>query len=428
MSVHYPSSPFQHVRNLNKHTALDLIRFTPGGISRVALAERLALSRAAVTSIAYDLLGSGIVQEGRTRSKSSGGRPPITLEVNPRRGYVLGIDMGATHLAIILANFAAQIVHETETSMRIGDGPQACIAQADEFVRELLANEGLTLADIAAVGLSVPGPIVSEEGMVIAPPIMPGWDRFPIRDTLESMWGCPVSLNNDAEVGALGEWAHGAGRGERDLAYIKVGTGIGAGLLLDGQIYRGSTGSAGEIGHLTIDESGPLCDCGNTGCLEALAGGKAIGRQAREAVSAGPHTLLAGMGPPESLTAHEVATAARRGDLVAQQIVTRAGNYLGVAIAGLVNLFNPSMVVVGGGVAQIGDLFLQPIRDAVHRRSLPAAARSVRITTAVLGRQSSSMGAVVEALNIALHQIAEGPRLERADARRPEVAEGREVV
>jgi glucokinase len=237
------------------------------------------------------------------------------------------------------------------------------------------------------------------------------------------MWGCPVALSNDAEVGALGEWAFGAGRGEANLAYIKVGTGIGAGLLLDGHVYRGATGSAGEIGHLTMEENGPLCNCGNSGCLEALAGGQAIARQAREAVRSGQRTLLAGMGPAESLTAYDVAVAARRGDLVAQRIVADAGRYLGVALAGLVNLFNPSMVVVGGGVAQTGDLFLQPIREAVTRRSLPAAARTVRITTAMLGSKSSSLGAVVEALNIALHEIAEGKEVRQGLPAHPSLEE-----
>jgi glucokinase-like ROK family protein len=263
------------------------------------------------------------------------------------------------------------------------------------------------LQNVLAIGVGVPGPLVTEVGMVISPPIMPGWDRYPIRDTLEKLWSCPLSINNDAELGVLGEWAAGAGRGERNLAYIKVGTGIGAGLLLDGQIYRGVTGSAGEIGHLTIDENGPLCTCGNHGCLEAVAGGRAIAEQAQDAVRKGKRTSLSAIDPVESITAREVASAARRGDLLSQQILTRAGSHIGIAIAGLVNLFNPGMVIIGGGVAQTGDILLEPMRQAVQRRSLPAATRVVRITTAMLGRRSSSMGAVVQALTIALHQGAE---------------------
>jgi len=366
----------------------------------------MSLSRAAVTAIINDLIETGLIQETESRSGSSG-RPPIILEINPASGYVIGIDIGATHLSLVLANFAANVIDELEIAIAINDGPEVCLAKTDQLVHEILAKNNLGFNQIHAVGIGVPGPIVSDAGMVLAPPIMPGWDRYPIRAALEKFWGCPVALGNDAELGAFGEWAFGAGRGENDLAYIKVGTGIGAGLLLDGKIYRGASGSAGEIGHLTIDENGPLCNCGNTGCLEALAGGHAIARQAQESIRRGQRTLLSSMGPIENLSAREVAIAARKGDLVAQQIVAQAGSHLGVAIAGMVNLFNPGMVLVGGGVAQIGDLFLQPIRDAVQRRSLPAAARTVKITTAVLGRRSSSMGAVVEALSIALHQVAE---------------------
>lgn len=396
----------QIIKNLNKHAVLDLIRFTPGGISRAELAQRMDLSRAAMTAIVNDLLDSDVIRETESRGGQSG-RPPIILEVNSTRGRVIGIDMGASHLCIILTDFGAQVIDEIEVPFRVADGPETCIAQANTLMEDLLRKNQLTIKNISALGIGVPGPIASDTGTVFAPPIMPGWDGYPIQASLEEKWSFPVSLNNDAELGALGEWAYGVGRGENYLAYIKVGTGVGSGLLLNGQIYRGATGSAGEIGHLTIEENGPLCDCGNSGCLEALAGGRAIARQGREAIQKGQRTLLSSMGPSESLTARDVASAARRGDLVSQKIIANAGRYLGIAIAGLVNLFNPRTVVVGGGVAQIGDLLLQPIRDTVTQRSLQASARTVKINTAILRRRSSGMGAIVQALSIALHQVAE---------------------
>lgn len=406
MSTHTWSTPNQNVKNVNKHTVLDLIRFTPGGISRVEISRRMGLTRAAVTTIVNDLLETGIIREAESLSVRNG-RPPIVLEINPTLGFVVGIDFGATHINLLVADLGARILEELETEFDIQAGPEAGIVEADHQVRELLARAGLTLNDILAIGMGVPGPILTEAGMVIAPPIMPGWDGFPIRDTLEKRWGVPVSLNNDAELGVLGEWAAGAGRGERNLAYIKVGTGIGAGLLLDGKIYRGVTGSAGEIGHLTIDENGPLCTCGNHGCLEAVAGGHAIALQAQEAVMKKQRTQLTAIQPIEKISAREVAAAARRGDLLSQQILARAGTQMGIAIAGLVNLFNPGLVIIGGGVAQTGDILLEPMRQAVQRRSLPAATRVVRITTAMLGRRSSSIGAVIQALTIALHQVAD---------------------
>jgi glucokinase-like ROK family protein len=396
----------QIIKSLNKHTVLDLIRFTPGGISRAELAQRMELSRAAMTAIVNDLLESDVVHETESRGGQSG-RPPIILEINAVRGRAVGIDMGASHLSIVLTDFGAQVIDEIEVPFKVSDGPELCISQANNLMEDLLKKNQLTIKNINALGIGVPGPIASDAGMVFAPPIMPGWDGYPIQASLEEKWDLPVSLNNDAELGALGEWAYGVGRGENYLAYIKVGTGVGSGLLLNGQIYRGATGSAGEIGHLTIEENGPLCDCGNSGCLEALAGGKAIARQGQEAIRTGKRTLLSSLGPVESITARDVASAARRGDLVSQQIIANAGRYLGIAIAGLVNLFNPQTVIVGGGVAQIGDLLLQPIRDTVSQRSLRASARTVKINTAVLRRHSSGMGAIVQALSIALHQVAE---------------------
>jgi glucokinase-like ROK family protein len=280
------------------------------------------------------------------------------------------------------------------------------LQEADRLLREILEKRGLTTAGLAGIGVGVPGPVIAEEGLVMAPPIMPGWDRFPIRATLEKQWKTAVTLNNDAELGALGEWAYGAGRGEKNLAFIKVGSGIGAGLIINQQIYGGTTGSAGEIGHLTVDENGPLCTCGNHGCLEAFAGGHALASQARKLVSSGKRTLLSEKGI-DSLTAQDVAEAARRGDLPAQEIVKRSGTYIGIAIAGLINLFNPSTVIIGGGVAQVGDLLTGPIRQAVRERSLRASEHGVRITTAMLGRRSSLIGALVQAINIAIHDTIE---------------------
>ena len=413
MAFYFSQFPQQNVKNINRHAVLDLIRFTPGGISRAGIAKRIGLSRAAVSTLVNDLIETGIVRDAEQRTKTSG-RPRTLLEINPEAGYIAGIDIGATHMRVILTNFGASAIVEEEITINIANGPDFCIAQANDLLQRLLAGAGMDLSMLSAVGVGVPGPIDSEAGMVIAPPIMPGWDRFPIRDTLEDLWKRPVSVNNDAELGALGEWAYGAGRGARDLAYIKVGTGIGAGLLIDGRIYHGSTGSAGEIGHLTMENNGPLCSCGNRGCLEAFSGGHAIAKQAIETIQKGKRTQL-GNTLQEKITAKDVAAAAQRGDLVAQQIMVEAGEHLGVAIAGLVNIFNPDMIVVGGGVAQIGDLFLEPVRREVTRRSLPAAVNNVRITTAVLGRRSSSLGAVVQALNLAVHDIAEGKYLPKPD-------------
>lgn len=402
----YPDS--YHVKNYNKRVILDMIRFTPGGTSRAELARQVGLTRSAITTIVNDILNEDLVREAEN-GPATGGRRAIILEMNPSRGYVVGIDMGATHMGLLVSDFAARVIQEIEIPFTIEQGPQSGLQILDTQYRELLSRANLKPDDILAVGIGVPGPVNASAGVVSVPPIMPGWDNYPVHSYLEDIWHCPVSLNNDAELGALGEWAYGAGRREQHLAYIKVGTGIGAGLLLDGKIYRGATGSAGEIGHITIADHGPRCTCGKNGCLEALASGRAIARRAIEAAHSGRRTHLSSIDPLDGITTRDVATAARLGDLISQQIISEAGRYLGIAIASLVNLFNPNVVVVGGGVAQMGDLLLEPIRQAIHDRSLWSAAQAVRVTSAILGRRSSSMGAVVQALNVALHQITEYP-------------------
>lgn len=406
MAILYPSPNPINIKNLNKRLILEMIRFTPGGISRAEIARQMDLTRAAISTIVDDFLKAELVREAEA-GPATGGRRPILLEINPRRGIVAGVDVGATHLGLVITDFNAHVIGDLEVPFDIRTGPEAALPEIDNRLRELAVSLGCSFEDVLAVGVGVPGPVVADTGAVSAPPIMPGWDDFPIRDRLQSLWNVPVSLNNDAELGALGEWAYGAGRGERHLAYIKVGSGVGAGLLLDGRIYRGVTGCAGEIGHITLLENGPLCSCGNRGCLEAIAGGAAIARKAQEAVRAGRRTQLGALTPVEAITAKEVASAARLGDLVSQQIVAEAGSYLGIAIAGVVNLFNPGMIIVGGGISQMGDLLLEPLRQTVRERSLRSAAQAVRITSAMLGRRSSGMGAIVQAVNVALHQLTE---------------------
>jgi glucokinase-like ROK family protein len=401
MSTFFWSIPTSNVKNINKHSIIDLIRFTPNGISRVELARQLNLTRAAITSIIDDLQSVGLVHEVEGQHPS--GRKPIVLEINPEGGYVLGVDIGATHVTILLANMAAHVLKDIEWPINIDDGPSVVLGSVDSHLHPFLSENDLKLEEIRAICVGVPGPVVQFQGMVSEPPIMPGWDKFPIKEYLTNLWKVPVTIANDAELGAIGEWAYGAGRGERNLAYIKVGRGIGAGLLLEGQVYRGADGSAGEIGHFTINENGPLCSCGNKGCLEALAGGNAVARRAMEEIRKGQRTELNSIQPIESIQSSDVIAAACHGDLISQQILSEAGAHLGTAIAGLVNLFNPSIIIIGGGVSQIGDLLLEPIRRTVQRRSLKMASKRLRISTALLGRRSSGMGAVVQALSLVLH-------------------------
>ena len=396
-------------RYQSRETILDIVRITPGGVSRSQLAHDLGVSRAAITGLVNDLLARQVLREIGSRT-SNGGRRSVMLDLNPRAGRLLGIDIGATHITLVVTDLAAQVLGEVENPWAIERGPEACLQQVDRLARELLRRTGgRPETPLRVIGAGVPGPVSEGQGLVTAPPIMPGWHGFPIRDRMQALWGKPVRLLNDADLGALGEWAYGAASGIQDMVYIKVGTGIGAGFLLGGQVYLGASGAAGEIGHITLDPEGPLCTCGNRGCLEAMAGGAALARRAVQAIRAGTPTVLAQHTPLESLTARDIGEAAHRGDHMSQQLLADAGRLIGISAATLVNLVNPQRVVVGGGVAQVGDLLLNPIRDAVRRRSLRASAEVVQVQAAMLGRRSTAMGAVALAQHHAVRVLAGCP-------------------
>jgi glucokinase-like ROK family protein len=384
-----------------------------GPISRAELAEALDVSRSTVSAVINDLIGAGLVIE-RGAGVSRGGRRPIVLDINPEAGRVVGIDLGATHVLATLADLHGRVVAETQANLNVEQGPEACLPQVMDFIRATLDRAGCPPRLVRAIALGVPGPVLAAEGSVSAPPIMPGWDDFPIRHWIEQHWPVPISVENDADLGALGEWTFGAGQGQDHLAYIKLGTGIGCGLLLGGQLYRGALGTAGEIGHFTITEDGPPCSCGNYGCLEAMAGGRAIAQRAQLAVAAGQRTLLAQIERPV-IAIHDVIGAAAAGDGVSQTLLADAGRLIGSALASLVNLLNPGMLVLGGGLVGAGELLLAPLRQVVAERTLHATRQAMRIELARLGRRSTAQGAVAQALSQAFDAYA-GPGSEAARA------------
>jgi glucokinase-like ROK family protein len=382
---------------MNKASIFDAVRVNQDGISRADVARVTELSRATVSAIVEELLNARLLREARVGA-SRGGRRPTILELNPDAGRVIGIDIGATHLMVSVANLRGDLLGEYDSTLEIALGPDHCLQKVDEAVRQVLAKINCDLESITSIAVGVPGPVVAKLGMVVAPPIMPGWDGFPIQDRLRALWGRPIFVDNDADLGALGEWTYGAGKGESNLAYVKLGTGVGCGILIDGQIYRGVLGTAGEIGHVTVSEDGPPCTCGNYGCLEAMAGGRAIGQRAQLAIKAGQRTSLAAINHNGEVTARDVALAAKNGDAVSQQLLSDAGRHIGSALASLINLLNPGLVLIGGGLTGAGEYLLNPIRAAVHERGMRASLQAARIDVAALGSKSTVLGAVALSL------------------------------
>jgi glucokinase-like ROK family protein len=391
------------VRSLNKVSVIDLIRQAESGISRAELAETLDVSRSTVSAIINDLLADGLVVE-RGAGVSRGGRRPIVLEINPDAGRVVGVDIGASHLTVLVADLNGRVLAAAEEPFAIEAGPELCLQEVGALVEATLTQAGSNWELVRSIGVGVPGPVIAEQGLVSAPPIMPGWDGYPIRSQLAARWQRPTTLDNDADLGALGEWTFGAGQGANNLAYIKIGTGIGCGLLLDGRIYRGVLGTAGEIGHVTVAEGGPPCTCGNYGCLEAVAGGRAIAQRAEMAVRAGQRTCLAQHTSADPITTKAVSQAALQGDVVAQQLLADAGRHIGSAVASLINLLNPGRVVLGGGVTKAGAYLLDPLHQAVEERTMRPSRQATQVVLAQLGRRSVALGAVSQALSQTFQQ------------------------
>ncbi len=313
---------------------------------------------------------------------------------------VIGIDLGGTKIGTALTDSDGNIIAYDYRETCAIKGPKVVVERMLDSARQVMAEAGAISSQVAAVGVGAPGPLNVKTGVVVAPPNLPGWDHVPLERRIEEGLGIATFLENDANAAALGEHRFGAGQGVEHMIYVTVSTGIGGGLILDGELYHGDSGMTGEIGHTTIMPYGPLCSCGNRGCLEALASGTAIARQARERVAHGVPTRIADLagGDPERITAKLVADAADQGDVEAQEILAEAMYYLGIGIANLVNLFNPQLIVIGGGLANIGELLLGPVRRVIERRAFRASAQVVQVVPAELDSNAGVLGAAAVAL------------------------------
>jgi glucokinase len=312
----------------------------------------------------------------------------------------LGIDLGGTKIIAGVVDDAGQVVARRYRTTEAQEGPTAVLDRMLEATNDLLAGDAVDRSKIIGVGVAAPGPIDTKSGVVTAPPNLPGWQDVPLAELIQDRLSLPTSLENDANAAALAEHRFGAGRGAQHLVYVTASTGIGGGFVLDDRLYHGATGAAAEVGHMTILPQGPLCGCGNRGCLEALASGSAIAREARERVDRRVPTLIADLAQADSdsISAKMVAEAADLGDADANEILNQAMIYLGVGMANLVNLFNPRVLVIGGGLTKMGPRLFEPVRRIVDLRAFPAAASAVEIKQAELGENVGLLGAAAVAM------------------------------
>ena len=379
---------------------LSLIR-AGTAVTRADLARHTGLARSTVAQRVDVLLDSGLVLEAGG-TPSTGGRPATMLAFNHQAGVVLVADLGATHARLALTDLAGTPLAELAGDLDIALGPQGVLKWVSARFDQLLEQTGKAPADVRGIGIGVPGPVEFDTGRPVNPPIMPGWDGFDIPAWFAKHHRAPVLVDNDVNIMARGEhWVHW--RDTAHLLFVKVGTGIGCGIVADGHIHRGARGAAGDIGHIRATSEDVICACGNIGCLEAVAGGHALA------------TRLAATGTDAS-NSRDVVRLVREGNVSATQMVRAAGRTLGEVLAGTVNFFNPAVIVIGGDIAEAHAQLLAGVREGIFSRSLPLATRDLRIVPCRLGDRAGVSGAAITAIEQVLSPAAVDRTLQAAAA------------
>lgn len=383
-----------------------------GWISRSEVSSITGWSKAKASQEIRSLVDKGyLIETGE--GASQGGRKPRLLRINNQLGYVAGIDIGATSLEIALADVTGVIQLRKSEATDVHLSPQVVLGRCCALLLEMVQELGGLSDQILGIGVGVPGPVDFARGVLVAPPLMPEWENFPIRDFFKRTFTSSfVVVDNDVNIMALGEQRAGDASGIDHFIFVKIGTGIGAGIVSNGRIHRGSDGCAGDIGHICVDKEGPLCACGNKGCLEAMAAGPAIAAKAVEAAQAGSSPILAQLREANEglLRPEDVNTACREGDPASLDIIRESGQMIGDVLASLVNFFNPSHIFIGGGISNFGNHLLVAIRRAVLHRSLPLATTHLSIKFSRMSSNAGVMGSISLALDY-LFTVEDNPHL-----------------
>jgi predicted NBD/HSP70 family sugar kinase len=375
------SGSLSSLRELNRVRVLEVVR-ERGSVSRADIARATGLARSTVSTLVGELVAKGLLveqEEARGATPSQTGRPPALLSLDPGAGSVLGIRFDHGYVRVAIADLSLTIMAAAERGLDIDHDGAAGLDAAADLIEDVLVRTEVDRERVLGVGVGLPGPIHSRS---IGSTVLPGWMGIDVQVELEQRLCMPVHLENDANLGGLAESVLGAGRGASEMLYVMLSSGIGAALILGGRLYRGSGGTAGEIGHVLVDESGPMCRCGNRGCLETLAGSGALVDLLRRSHG-------------EDLTVELMIANAESGDPGCQRVLADAGQTVGATVAALCNQLNPERVVVGGQLASAGELLLEPLRHAVQRHALPAAVEHLQVVGGELGHRAELLGACV---------------------------------
>jgi len=351
-----------------------------GALTQVEIAGLSGLSAATVSNMVGELVGAGSVA---VSPSIRNGRRAVLVSLASGGGLLGGITFGDRDMRVAVASSSREILSQQRIPLQADHVADEGMERAAQLLSDLVDGVGGRMSDVDAVGFGLPAPVDSVTGQVGSEGVLPGWRGVNVAQAMQSRLEVPVALDNTANLAALGELRSGALQGVRHGCYLRVSHGVGAGIVIDGEIFRGSAGTAGEIGHLAIDANGPICRCGNRGCLDTFVGARAI---------------LDQLAPSHGqLRLRDVLTRAREGDVGCRRVLADAGRHLGVAVAGLVNLINPERVVLGGPMAEVGDLVLAPMREAIDRCAIPSAAATVELRLCELGKSADLVGALAMA-------------------------------
>ena len=387
------------VRSYNLSIALNLIR-ERGSITRAELIELTQLSAPTISALVNILIDSDFVREAGI-GVSSGGRRPILLEFNPNARYVVGVDLGATHINTILMNLEGKVTAQQQRRMDVISQPEEALKAVCSMIFQSIRKSYVYEDDILGIGLTIPAPLNNAEKGTFLTYYMPAWKGIHPAEEIGKTFHMPVYIENDANAGAIAEKWWGSGRGYDSLAYVKIGTGVGSGLVINNEIYRGYSGSAGEIGHTTIETNGRVCRCGNHGCLESYVGLPGILMDAREGLANDPDWK----DRLEHLDLEMIIKAAKEGNEVCRKIIKNAGRYLGIGMANLVNLANPGLLILGGGLINAGELLMKEVRSSLRERTIPFESHIEKLTLGELGDNAVALGAATVVIQKAFSPI-----------------------
>ena len=363
-------------------------------ISRADISRITGRSRSTVSEAVAGLLDTGLIREAGA-GRSRGGRRPVILQFHDDARVILGVDIGATHVSVAVTDLRGRVLAWEDRSHDVREDPEGVDALLVALCDRTLAARPPTGGKLMGIGVGMPSPVDPKRPGRMSPRLYPAWRGRDAFGALGTRHGVPVYVDNDANLGAVAEHWWGNATGSDNFMYVKAGSGVGAGIVVDGKVYRGATGVAGEIGHVVVDGSGPPCVCGSRGCLATFVGTRALVARAQSLLQRYPGSALAGTTP---LTIADVEAATLAGDPLALAVTHEAARYLGIALAGIINLMNLESIVVGGHLGRLGEHLLVPLRDAALSRTLVGSAASCRITTSQLGPQSVALGAATQVL------------------------------